>query len=122
MPELTPGTKQSNRNIKERYTMRKAALLGLLTITVSLGACVDSGTTRESGAAQQINASSLVGMRGRSMDDEMSSNGFNNVSGYKTDDASITMWWNAASRQCISVEAREGRVAKAESIVEGNCL
>ena len=102
--------------------MRNTALFGLLAITVSLGACVDSGTTRDSGAARQINPNTLVGMRGRSMDDEMSSSGFNNVSGYKTDDASITMWWNAASRQCISVETREGRVAKAETIIEGNCL
>ena len=56
------------------------------------------------------------------MDDEMDSRGFSNVGGYKNDCASMTTRWNAGSRQCISVETREGRVSKAETIVEGNCL
>ncbi len=104
--------------------MRQIVILALLSTTVVLGACVDDVTTRDNsgGHAQQMNPGTLVGMRGRSMDDEMDSRGFSNVGGYKNDGASMTTWWNAGSRQCISVETRDGRVAKAETIVEGNCL
>jgi hypothetical protein len=94
----------------------------LLAVTLSLGACVDTSTTREpTGSTQQMDPNTLVGMRGRNLDSEMASSGFKNVEGYKTDAASMTTWWNTASHQCISVETREGRIAKAENIVEGNC-
>lgn len=66
--------------------------------------------------------SSLVGMRARNMDSEMARMGYRNVGGYKTDAASFTTWWNAGSRDCVSIETRDGRVASAKSIVEGNCL
>lgn len=104
--------------------MRQIIILALLSITILLGACVDDVTTRDDsgGLAQQMNPNELVGMRGRSMDDELNSRGFSNVGGYKNDGASMTTWWNAGSRQCISVETREGRVSKAATIVEGNCL
>ena len=35
--------------------------------------------------------------------------------------AAVSTWWNAGSCQCLSVETRQGRVAKAEAIAEGNC-
>ena len=107
-----------------RYTMRQIIILALLSTTVLLGACVDDVTTRDDsgGLAQQMNPVELVGMRGRSMDDEMNIRGFSNVGGYKNDGASMTTWWNAGARQCISVETRDGRVSKAETIVDGNCL
>jgi len=102
--------------------MRKISIICFLSVGVILGGCVDSTTTREpSGSAQQMDLDTLVGMRGRNLDTEMAQNGFDNVGGYKTGEASMTTWWNAASRQCVSVETREGRVAKAETIVEGNC-
>ena len=64
----------------------------------------------------------LIGMRGSSMDMQLTSSGFVSKGGYKTEDASVTTWWNANSRQCLSVTTRQGRVAEAETIVEGNCL
>ena len=64
----------------------------------------------------------LMDRRGRGLDGVTSARGFSNAGGYKNDGASMTTWWNADTRQCISVETRDGRVAKAETIVEGNCL
>ena len=63
----------------------------------------------------------LVGMRAGSLDAEMTGRGFKNVGGYQSNNASFTTWWNAGSRECLSVETRQGRVAKAEAIAEGNC-
>jgi hypothetical protein len=67
------------------------------------------------------NPGSLVGMRACNMGNEMRRMGFNNVGGYKTDDASYTTWWNAASRECVSIETRQGKVANAQPIGPGNC-
>lgn len=95
-----------------------AALLGVTL----LAGCVDTGTTRpDTGSAGKVDLSSLMGMRAQNLDSEMNSRGFSNVGGYKTDAASITTWWNAAARQCVKVETREGRVAGTEGIFEGNC-
>ena len=56
------------------------------------------------------------------MDMQLRDRGFVDKGGYKTEDASVTTWWDASSRQCLSVTTRQGRVAEAETIVEGNCL
>ncbi|WP_276611719.1 hypothetical protein [Thiorhodococcus mannitoliphagus] len=40
----------------------------------------------------------------------------------ETDASSFTAWWNADSRQCLSVEIRECKITMAEGIVEGSCL
>jgi outer membrane murein-binding lipoprotein Lpp len=97
-----------------------AALLG----AASLSGCVESGSTQsDSMAAAPLSAEvrSLEGMRARNLDSEMNRLGFRNVGGYKTDDASITTWWNPNGEQCVNVTTRDGRVAATESIFAGNC-
>jgi hypothetical protein len=101
-----------------RATVITVALLG----AALLAGCVDTGTTRpDTGNAAPANLSSLVGMRAQSLDSEMSRRGFTNVGGYKTEGASMTTWWNPSARQCVSVETRQGKVARTEAIFEGNC-
>ena len=115
------------------YLMRNAARRGETanyTLEVAIAAAGDvpseadgrEGRGHSVGGARQMDPSSLLDMRGRNLDGEMGGRGFTNVGGYKSDGASMTTWWNADSRQCISVETREGRIAKAETVVEGNCL
>ena len=72
-------------------------------------------------AAGPSSSGDLVGMRAGSLDAEMAGRGFKNVGGYQTADAAVSTWWNASSRECLSVETRQGRVAKAEAIAESNC-
>jgi hypothetical protein len=72
-------------------------------------------------AAQSSSTGELVGMRARNLDSEMAQRGFSNVGGYKSGNSSFTTWWNADSRECLSVETSDGRVANIESIAEGNC-
>ena len=71
--------------------------------------------------AGQSGSGDLVGMRAGSLDAEMAGRGFKSVGGYQTAGAATSIWWNAGSRECLSVETRQGRVSKAEAIVEGNC-
>ena len=79
-------------------------------------------SVQESGGGAQNNFADLVGMRARDLDGEMADRGFITTGGYKTDTSAFTTWWNADSRQCLSVETSDGQVAAIESIVEGNCL
>ena len=39
----------------------------------------------------------------------------------KTDNASITLWWNPRVEQCVRVETRDCRAASIESVYAGNC-
>ena len=80
------------------------------------------GSGPSGGGAHQMDHSSLLHMRRRGLDGEMTGRGFTKVGGYKSDGASMPTWLNAGSHQCISVETRDGRVADAETIVEENCL
>ena len=89
-----------------------------------LAGCVDSGSTRsESMTPPPLSSEvkALKGMRARNLDSGMNRLGFTNVGGYKTDDASITTWWNPRGEQCVNVTTRDGRVASTESIFKGNC-
>jgi hypothetical protein len=40
-----------------------------------------------------------------------------NTGGYKTDNASISTWWNQQCEQCVKVRSNDARVASAESII-----
>ena len=60
-------------------------------------------------------------MRTGSLDAEMAARGFKSVDGYQAAGATISTWWNAGSRECLSLETRQGHVAKTEAIAEGNC-
>ena len=71
--------------------------------------------------AGQGNFDNLVGMRAGSLDAEMAGRGFENVGGYQAAGAAVSTWWNASSRECLSVETRQGRVSKVGAIAEGNC-
>lgn len=51
----------------------------------------------------------------------MARSDFKYVGGYQTTGAAVSAWWNASSRERLSVETHQGHVAKAEAIVEGNC-
>ena len=86
------------------------------------GQVEDLSVEEAAGGGAQDNLEDLVGMHARDLDSELANRGFNNTGGYKTDSSSFTTWWNADSRQCVSVEVSDGRVANIESIVEGNCL
>jgi hypothetical protein len=103
--------------------MNPITLTLVLTTALGLTACVESGTTHESAVtAPQMNPGTLIGMRAGSLDGEMDRQGFHSTGGYKKDMSSFTTWYNAGAHQCISVETREGKIANAETIVEGNCL
>jgi len=114
------------------YLMRSAARRGerarytLDIVAVAAGDVPSEadgqGGSHHGGGSNQMDPESLIDMRGRDLDAEMSDQGFRNKGGYKSDGASMTTWWNADSRQCISVTTRQGRIANAETIVEGNCL
>ena len=85
------------------------------------GTVQDLSLAKGKPAAGPSSSGDLVGMRAGSLDTEMAGRGFKNVGSYQTADAAVSTWWNAGSRQCLSVETRQGRVAKAEAIAEGNC-
>jgi hypothetical protein len=72
-------------------------------------------------ATGQSGYGDLVGMRAGSLDAEMASRGFKSAGGYQASGAVVSTWWNAGSRECLSVETRQGRVAKAETVPGGNC-
>ena len=97
-----------------------AALLG----STLLAGCVESSSTQSDSMAParlSNDVAALEGMRASNLDSEMNRLGFTNVGGYKTDDASITTWWNPRGEQCVNVTTRDGRVASTESIFKGNC-
>ena len=73
------------------------------------------------GKAHQINLSDLEGMRAGSLDSAMQSRGFIHKGGYKQGGTSFTTWWNASTRQCVSVATEQGHVQKVKAIFEGNC-
>ena len=75
----------------------------------------------EAAQPQKVNLDDMVGMKAAYLDSDMESRGFKNVGGYQSDGAAFTTWWNASTKQCVSVATREGRVDKIESIFEGNC-
>ena len=70
---------------------------------------------------EKINLDDMVGMKAAYLDSDMESRGFRNVGGYQSEGAAFTTWWNASTKQCVSVATRQGRVDKIESIFEGNC-
>ena len=76
---------------------------------------------RHAERSRQVNLNDVVGMRARDLDSTMDSRGFTNKGGYKQGNSSFTTWWNAPTQQCVSVETKEGRIHKVESIFEGNC-
>ena len=60
-------------------------------------------------------------MRAGRLDAEMAGRGFQNIGGDQTAGAAVSTWWNASARERLSVETRQGHVAKVEALVEGNC-
>lgn len=96
-----------------------AALLGGALLT----GCAETGGTKSSWDAAPLSSDvkALEGMRARNLDSEMNRLGFTSTGGYKTEDASITLWWNPRGEQCVRVETRDGRVGSTESIFAGNC-
>jgi len=89
-----------------------------------LGGCVESDSTRPDPMAPaplSSEVAALQGMRSRNLGSEMNRLGFTNIGGYKTDDASITTWWNPQGEQCVKVETRDGRADVIESLYKGNC-
>ena len=127
------GDAQDSGNYTIRvYLYRNAARRGErahYTLDISAAAAGDVPSEADgrsgsghSGSGHQMDPDILIDMRARGLDGVMSARGFSNAGGYQSDGASMTTWWNADTRQCISVETRDGRVANAETIVEGNCL
>jgi len=108
--------------------VKQTIVTSLLTaFTLVLAACAGSGgSTSAGGSAWEVTPLSsqvkaLEGMRARNLDSEMNRLGFTNVGGYKTDNASITTWWNPRGEQCVSVTTRDGRAASIEPLDAGNC-
>lgn len=52
-----------------------------------------------------------MGARGSSGESELQRRGYANVGGQKGDDRSYSYWWNARSRQCVTVATMDGRYA-----------
>lgn len=53
----------------------------------------------------------LVGARGSSGESELQRRGYAKFGGQQSDDRSYTYWWNAQSRQCVTVATMDGRCA-----------
>lgn len=75
-----------------------------------------------SGQASYVAVNDLIGARGSSMDDAFRQRGFVPKGGYQSQGQAVSMWWNANTRQCLSVTVSDGRVQSINPIVEGNCL
>lgn len=74
-----------------------------------------------SGYSSYVNLQDLNGARASSADGEMRSRGFTGRGGYKDGEHSMTTWWNASTRQCVSMAVQDGRVAHLSAIPESNC-
>lgn len=109
--------------MKARMTVGISIGAALLSSALVTG-CVESDSTRSDSMAPaplSSDVAALQGMRSRNLDSEMNRLGFTNVGGYKTDDASVTTWWNPRGEQCVKVETREARADVIESLYKGNC-
>ena len=96
-----------------------------LLASVLTAGCAGTGGGAGSGgwdtAPLSAEVKALEGMRARNLDSEMNRLGFASAGGYKTDNASITLWWNPRGEQCVRVETRDGRAASIEPVYAGNC-
>jgi hypothetical protein len=129
--DYTGDARDSGNYTIRVYLMRNAARRGERAhYTLDVGAAVAGDVPSEadgrngsgrSVSGHQMDPDILIKMRARGLDGVMNARGFSNAGGYKSDGASMTSWWNADTRQCISVETRDGRIANAETIVAGNC-
>lgn len=70
------------------------------------------------GYAQVAQFGDLTGARGSSADSALNDRGFRNVDGFKSGDASYTIWWRGASRQCLQMIVAQGRVEDIRDIGE----
>ncbi len=59
-------------------------------------------------------------MRAGRLNAEMARRGFKNVGGDQTAGTAVSTWCNASAPDRLSVETRQGHVAKVEAIAEGN--
>jgi hypothetical protein len=103
--------------------MRPTLIIGLLSSTLLLGGCANSGGHHNGGHhGSHVQLNDLLDMRARNLDGEMADRGFRSTGGYKEHGASKTLWYNNNARQCVTVTTREGRVADIETIDKNNCL
>ncbi len=63
----------------------------------------------------------LVGARGAGAETQMRSRGYTFIRNQKSDDRSYTYWWNAASRQCVTVATMDGRYDSITSTPAADC-
>ena len=102
--------------------MRPTLIIGLLSSTLLIGGCANSGGHHNSGHhSSHVQLNDLLDMRARNLDGEMADRGFRSTGGYKEHGAAKTLWYNDNARQCVTVTTREGRVADIESIDKSNC-
>lgn len=71
--------------------------------------------------SNKVDLDDLRDMKARNLDSQMKDRGFRNKGGYKQDQSAFTTWWNSSTKQCVSIETKDGRVHKIEEIYEGNC-
>lgn len=62
------------------------------------------------GYRQTVQFKDLNGARASGLDSALQSRGFRNVDGFKSNNASYTIWWRSQSRQCLQAMVVEGRV------------
>ncbi|AXB77205.1 hypothetical protein [Novosphingobium sp. P6W] len=90
-----------------------------ITVTASIIAL-----TVLAGSAQAQTPSSLndlVGARAVGAEAQMQSRGYSLVKTEKGDDRSYTYWWNASTRQCVTVATMEGRYDSITSTLAPDC-
>lgn len=63
----------------------------------------------------------LVGARAAGGETQMRSRGYALVKTEKSDDRSYTYWWNASSRQCVTVATMDGRYDSITSTLPPDC-
>lgn len=86
-------------------------------------ACVFGTIAAASGALAQVPAglNDLVGARAAGGETALQSRGYRFIKVEKGDDRSYSYWWNAASRQCVSVATMDGRYDSITSTPGADC-
>jgi hypothetical protein len=80
-----------------------------------------SPAAHHSGQAGYVPLNDLVGGRAGGVDDVMGQRGFASRGAYQGNGQAVSMWWNAGTRQCVTMTVSGGRVQSINPIVEGNC-
>jgi hypothetical protein len=97
----------TGKYVKQNHNNGKATKMSRATIRTSILVSVSLIGAAQAQAPSALN--DLVGARAAGAENQMRARGYTFVKSQKGDDRSYTYWWNAASRQCVTVSTMDGR-------------